>query len=94
MTKQHTTLILAFLSQSGPDGKAEEAAHPNPEKGYHNTLPETEIRLQNILDAVTTSTGQEEPLGKEQRKEEKPPMLMSFICACMQYGRDTSAESE
>ena len=51
MIEQHTTLSLAFLSQSGPDGKVEEAAHPTPEKGHHNTLPETESRLQYSSDS-------------------------------------------
>lgn len=51
MIKQHTTCSLAFLSQSGPDGKVEEAAHPIPEKRHHNTLLETESRLQNSSDS-------------------------------------------
>lgn len=47
MIEQHTTCSLAFLSQSGPDGKVEEAARPIPEKRHHSTLLETESRLQN-----------------------------------------------
>lgn len=51
MIEQHTTLSLALLSRSGPDGEVEEAAHPTPEKGHHNTLLETESRVQNSFDS-------------------------------------------
>lgn len=47
MIEQHTTTSLAFLSQSAPHGKAEEAAHPTPHKGHPKTLPQTESGFQN-----------------------------------------------
>lgn len=39
--EQHTTTSLAFLSQSAPNWKAEEAAHPTPDNSHPNTLPQT-----------------------------------------------------
>lgn len=62
MMEQHTTLSLAFLSQTGPDGKAEGTAHPTPEK-------KASEQLWFILDAVTISVGRENLWEKGRGKQ-------------------------